>query len=53
MKKFQITITSDNIESIAKFQNFLDCEADYILTQSINIDNDFEDSKEYSNYLKK
>ena len=53
MKKFQITISSDKIEAIAKFQNFLDHNADYRLTHGIRIDNDFEDSKEYGDYCAK
>jgi|TARA_R100001163_G_scaffold63788_2_gene56480 hypothetical protein len=53
MKNFQITISSDKIEAIAKFQEFLDRD---IFAQKmlyhVRIDNDFEDSKEYGDYLK-
>ena len=52
MKKFQITISSDKIEAIARFQEFLDRD---IFAQKmlyhVRIDNDFEDSKEYGDYL--
>ena len=53
MNKFQITISSDKIEAIAKFQNFLDHNADYRLTHGIHIDNDYEESKEYYDYCNK
>jgi hypothetical protein len=53
MKNFQITISSDKIEAIAKFQNFLDHNADYRLTYGVRIDNDFEETNEYYDYLNK
>ena len=53
MNRFQITISSDKIEAIAKFQNFLDHNADYRLTHGIHIYNDYEESKEYYDYCNK
>tara|TARA_Y100000004_G_scaffold4134_1_gene5022 strand:- start:449 stop:628 length:180 start_codon:yes stop_codon:yes gene_type:complete len=54
MKNFQITISSDKIEAITNFQEFLDRD---IFAQKmrydVRIDNDFEDSKEYGDYLNK
>tara|TARA_Y100000401_G_C8286807_1_gene206507 strand:- start:29 stop:250 length:222 start_codon:yes stop_codon:yes gene_type:complete len=52
MNRFQITITSDRIEAITRFQHFLDTNYEEWHRVGIHIDNNFEDSKEYGDYVK-
>ncbi len=52
MNRFQITISSDKIEAIASFQEFLDRNVfAQKMLYHVCIDNDFRDSKEYGDYL--
>jgi|14_taG_2_1085336.scaffolds.fasta_scaffold47946_2 hypothetical protein len=51
MNKFQITISSNKIEAIARFQEYLDRDIfAQKMTYHVRIDNDFEDSTEYGDY---
>ena len=54
MNRFQITISSSKIEAIASFQEFLDRDVfAQKMLYHVRINNDFENSKEYGDYLSK